>query len=68
MPMAVRDLVEEWFTSDALRAAIAARGVLYTALGPRMPGTSAVLLTEAASSNGGLSRPGRVRARRSGAP
>ena len=54
MPMAVRDLVEEWFESDALRAAVAARGVLYTALGPRMPGTGQVLLTDAASSNGGL--------------
>jgi phytoene dehydrogenase-like protein len=50
----VRDLVEEWFTSDALRAAIAARGVLYTALGPRMPGTSGVLLSDAATSSGGL--------------
>jgi phytoene dehydrogenase-like protein len=54
MPMAVRDLVEEWFESDALRAAVAARGVLYSALGPRMPGTGQVLLTDAASSNGGL--------------
>ncbi len=54
MPMAVRDTVEEWFESDALRAAIAARGVLYTALGPRAPGTTGVLLTEAASSNAGL--------------
>ena len=54
MPMAVRDLVDEWFESDALRAAVAARGVLYTALGPRMPGTAAVLLTEAASSDSGI--------------
>ena len=54
MPMAVRDLVEDWFESDALRAAIAARGVLYTALGPRAPGTTGVLLTEAATSTGGL--------------
>jgi len=54
MPMAVRDLVEEWFESDALRAAIAARGVMYTALGPRAPGTAGVLLSEVASGNGGL--------------
>ena len=54
MPMAVRDLVEEWFTSDALRAAVAARGILHTALGPRAPGTTGVLLTEAATSAGGL--------------
>jgi phytoene dehydrogenase-like protein len=54
MPMAVSDVVAEWFESDALQAAVAARGVLYTALGPRMPGTGAVLLTDAASSDGGL--------------
>jgi phytoene dehydrogenase-like protein len=54
MPMAVRDLVEDWFESDALRAAVASRGVLYTALGPRAPGTTGVLLTDAASSNSGL--------------
>ena len=54
MPMAVRDLVAEWFESDALRAAIATRGVLYTALGPRAPGTAAVLLTDAAANDGGL--------------
>lgn len=54
MPMAVADLAADWFESDALRAAIAARGVLYTALGPRAPGTSGVLITEAATSAGGL--------------
>jgi len=54
MPMAVRDLVEEWFESDALRAAVAARSLALTGLGPRMPGTGASLLTDAASSNGGL--------------
>jgi phytoene dehydrogenase-like protein len=54
MPMAVRDLVGEWFASDALQAAVAARGVLLTALGPRMPGTTAVLLTDLAGNDGGL--------------
>ncbi|HUP83055.1 MAG TPA: NAD(P)/FAD-dependent oxidoreductase [Candidatus Limnocylindria bacterium] len=54
MPMAVRDLVEEWFTSDAVAAAIAARGVLLTGLAPRMPGTAGVLLTELAGNEGGL--------------
>lgn len=54
MPMAARDLVGEWFESDALRAAIAARGILYTGLGPRAPGTAAVLLTDAAGNDGGL--------------
>lgn len=54
MPMAVRDLVEEWFESDALRAAVAVRGVLLSGLGPRMPGTAGVLLTDGAGNDGGL--------------
>ena len=54
MPIAVHDAVEEWFTSDALRAAVAARALLYTALGPRMPGTTGVLLTDAAQSGSGI--------------
>ncbi len=54
LPMAARDLVSEWFESDALRAAVAARGVLHTGLGPRTPGTAAVLLTDSAGNNGGL--------------
>lgn len=54
MPMAVRDLVGEWFESDALRAVIAARGVLYTSLGPRAPGTAGALLTDGATNDGGL--------------
>ena len=54
MPMAVHDLVGEWLESDALRAAMAARSVLYTGLGPRMPGTAAVLLTDIAGNDGGL--------------
>ena len=54
LPMAARDLVSEWFESDALRAAVTARGELYTALGPRAPGTAAVLLTDGAGNNGGL--------------
>jgi phytoene dehydrogenase-like protein len=54
LPMSVHDLVADWFTSDALRAAIAARALLYTVLGPRMPGTTAALLTDAAQSGSGL--------------
>ena len=54
MPMAVRDLVDGWFESDALRAALAARGVLLSGLGPRMPGSGGVLLTDAAGNDGGL--------------
>ncbi|MEP7359941.1 MAG: NAD(P)/FAD-dependent oxidoreductase [Chloroflexota bacterium] len=54
MPMAVRDLVGEWFKSDALQAAVAARGVLLSGLAPRMPGTAGVLLTDLAGNDGGL--------------
>lgn len=54
MPMAVRDLVGEWFESDALQAAVAARGVLLTGLGPRMPGTAGVLLTDLGGNDGGM--------------
>lgn len=54
MPMAVRDLVDEWFETDALRAAVATRGMLLTGFGPRMPGTAGVLLTDAAGNDGGL--------------
>jgi phytoene dehydrogenase-like protein len=54
LPMAVADLVGEWFESDALRAAVAYRGVLYSTFGPLAPGTSQVLLTDAAANDGGL--------------
>ena len=54
MPMAVRDLVEEWFDSDALRAVLAARAMLLSGLGPRMPGSAGALLTDVAGNDGGL--------------
>jgi phytoene dehydrogenase-like protein len=54
LPMAVADLVGEWFESDALRAAVAYRGVLFSAFGPLAPGTAQVLLTDAAGNEGGL--------------
>jgi phytoene dehydrogenase-like protein len=44
MPMAVADLVSEWFESEPLRATIAASGVLGAFLGPRSAGSSALLL------------------------
>jgi phytoene dehydrogenase-like protein len=49
LPMAVADLVAEWFESDLLRAAIAARGIAGTALGPWSAGTGGVLLMQAAA-------------------
>jgi len=44
MPMAVGDLVDEWFESDMVRAAVAARALLGTFGGPRSAGTGAALL------------------------
>ncbi|MGA7382231.1 MAG: NAD(P)/FAD-dependent oxidoreductase [Terriglobales bacterium] len=47
-PMAVADLVAEYFETELLRATIAARGVFGTFLGPWSAGTSLVLLIRAA--------------------
>lgn len=47
-PMAVADLVAEWFETDLLQAAIAARAIHGTAMGPWSAGTGAVLLLNAA--------------------
>ena len=54
LPMAVADLASDAFSDESLRAIVAARGVQYTAMGPRSAGTSAVLLTDAAGNDGGL--------------
>jgi phytoene dehydrogenase-like protein len=48
-PMAVADLVAEWFETELLRAVVAARGVFGTAMGPWSAGSSATLLLRAAS-------------------
>lgn len=48
-PMAVADLVGEWFETEPLRATIAARGILGAALGPWSAGSAALLLLRAAS-------------------
>ena len=48
-PMAVADLVSEFFENDLLRATIAARGIFGTSLGPWSAGTSLVLLLRAAA-------------------
>jgi phytoene dehydrogenase-like protein len=53
LPMAVADFVAEHFERDEVRAAIAMRGVLYTAMGPWSAGTTAVLLADAAGHDGG---------------
>jgi len=48
-PMAVADLVAEFFENDLLRAVIAARGIFGTFLGPWSAGTALVLLLRAAA-------------------
>jgi len=48
-PMAVADLVAEWFESELLRAVVAARGIFGTAMGPWSAGSAAVLLMRAAA-------------------
>jgi phytoene dehydrogenase-like protein len=53
MPMPAADFVGEAFEDDALRAAIAARGVQFTAMGPWTAGTAAVLLADSAGNDGG---------------
>ena len=47
-PMAVADLVAEWFETDLLQAAIAARAIHGAAMGPWSAGTGAGLLLAAA--------------------
>jgi phytoene dehydrogenase-like protein len=53
LPMAVADFVGNTFENDGLRAAIAARGVQLTAMGPWSAGTAGVLLADSAGSDGG---------------
>ena len=53
LPMAVADFVAESFESDAVQAAIAWRGIQYTAMGPWSAGTTAVLLADSAGNDGG---------------
>ena len=48
-PMAVADLVAEFFETELLRATIAARGIFGTSLGPWSAGSSTVLLVRAVS-------------------
>ncbi len=48
-PMAVADLASEFFETELLRAAIAARGIFGAALGPWSAGSAALLLLRAAA-------------------
>ena len=53
LPMAVADLVAESFETDAVRGALAWRGVRYGAVGPWSGGTAAMLLSDGAGNDGG---------------
>ena len=53
LPMPVADLVGEAFERDDVRAAVAARAVTFTAMGPWTAGTTAVLLSDSAGNDGG---------------
>lgn len=53
LPMAVADFVAEAFETDAVRAAIAWRGVRYASVGPWSAGTTAILLADSAGTDGG---------------
>lgn len=44
MPMAVADFAREWFESEPLCATVAADGLLGSPVGPRSPGSAAILL------------------------
>ena len=48
-PMAVADLVAEWFDTELVRGTIAAQGIFGTFLGPWSAGSSATLLLRGAS-------------------
>jgi phytoene dehydrogenase-like protein len=52
LPMAVADFVAERLETDLLRAAVAARGVQYSAMGPWSAGTTAVLLADSVGGGG----------------
>ena len=53
LPMAIADLLSDSVRDSHLRAVLASRGVLFTSLGPRAAGTSAVMLVDAAGNQGG---------------
>ena len=53
LPMAIADLVAEAFETDAVRAALAWRGVRYCSVGPWSAGTAAILLMDSAGNDGG---------------
>jgi phytoene dehydrogenase-like protein len=62
LPMSVSDLLDEWFETELLKAAIAAGGLLGSFVGPRQQGTSFLYLHhQLGASNGALRTAGFVR-------
>jgi phytoene dehydrogenase-like protein len=62
LPMSVADLLNEWFESDLLKAALAGGGMLASFVGPRQQGTAFNLLHhQLGESNGALRTAGFVR-------
>jgi phytoene dehydrogenase-like protein len=53
LPMAIADFVAESFESEPVRAAVAMRAVMFTALGAWSMGTTAALLADSAGNDGG---------------
>jgi phytoene dehydrogenase-like protein len=53
LPMALADFVAESFQDDALQAAIASRGLLYTAQAPWSAGSTTNFLNDSAGNDGG---------------
>jgi phytoene dehydrogenase-like protein len=53
LPQSIADYLEDRLESDALRAALATRGLRYTTMGPHMAGSAAVFLTDSAGNSGG---------------
>jgi phytoene dehydrogenase-like protein len=56
MPMSVADLVSEAVEDEALRGLLGARGVRYSAMGPRSAGTALNFLWDSASGGGASGR------------
>ena len=56
LPMSVADLVSEAVDDDALRAVLGARGIRYSAMGPRSAGTGLNLLWDSAAGGGAAGR------------
>jgi phytoene dehydrogenase-like protein len=62
LPMSIGDLLNEWFETELLKAAIAAGGLLGSFVGPRQQGTSfSFLHHQLGASNGALRTAGFVR-------